>query len=372
MADALKTFFSPTLVRRIGASIEAVHPGFRTKAFVRDACDGLDALELLDRGRKIAAALHVHLPASYPEAVAVIVRSLGAEHANDELEGAGMAPFFYLPHTMFVATHGLEHFDVSMRAQHELTRRFTCEFSIRPFLERYPEETLAVLARWTKDRSPHVRRLVSEGTRPKLPWAPRVRWIEREPQRLLPLLEALKDDPASVVRRSVANHLNDLWKSHPDLVNDVAARWLDGAAEERRAMVKHALRSAVKKGDRRALALLGFGAAPRIAIERIAFAPRRVSIGGRTRIEVTLRSTSARAQSLVVDLAVHFVKARGKTGEKVFKVATATLAPREVMTFGKNVSLAVHTTRKPNPGRHHVELLVNGARFDVGGFAVVG
>ncbi|MDF2698286.1 MAG: hypothetical protein K0S65_6669, partial [Labilithrix sp.] len=131
MADALKTFFSPSLVKQLGRSLAAAHPDFPERAFVRDATRGLDELELLARGRHIAQAMHAHLPSDYPTAIEVIVRSLGEEHSSDELEGVGMAPFFYLPHVTYVADYGLDHFALSMQAQHELTRRFTCEFSIR-------------------------------------------------------------------------------------------------------------------------------------------------------------------------------------------------------------------------------------------------
>lgn len=376
MADSLKSFFSPALVRRIAESIAAVHPEFPRRPFVKDATRGLDELELLARGRQIAGALHRHLPDRYEDAVEVLVRSLGPRHASDELEGVGMAPFFYLPHTIFVATHGLgpEHFEISMRAQHVLTQRFTCELSIRPFLEHHRDRTLAILREWTSDPSPHVRRLVSEGTRPRLPWAPRVSWIEREPERVLPLLEALKDDPTTLVRRSVANHLNDLSKSHPKMVAEIAQRWLsEKNSSERRALVKHALRSAIKRGDPSALATLGFGRAPEIAISNIAFVPRRVAIGKNVRIAFSILSKKKRGkQSLAVDLIVHFVKKNGNASAKVFKVGVAELNANEAVTFAKVISLAVHTTRKPNPGRHRIEAAINGQRFDLGAFIVTG
>lgn len=370
MAEALKSFFSPALVQRIAASFTAVHPKFPASAFVRDATRGLDRLELLARGHHITAAMAKHLPARYPDAVDVIVRSLGPVHDTDELEGVGMGPFFYLPHVFFVATHGLDHFELSMRAQHALTQRFTCEWSIRPFLERFPEATLATLDVWSRDPSPHVRRLVSEGTRPLLPWATRVGWLMREPKRVLPLLERLKDDPASVVRRSVANHLNDLSKAQPGLVCDVAERWLDGATDARRALVKHALRTCVKRGDARALALLGFGGVPSADVTNVVFTPKRVPIGGSVRVSFDVVSTARRPQSLAVDLVVAFVKARGQASEKVFKVGTATLAARETASFAKRVSVAVHTTRTPYPGRHEAFAAINGERRKLGAFVV--
>jgi 3-methyladenine DNA glycosylase AlkC len=369
MAEPLKVFFDRALVERIASSFAEVWPAFPKKSFVREASRGLDALELKARAGQIAAALGASLPADFPEAARVVVASLGPRHATDELEGAGMGPFFYLPHTMWVASAGLEHFDEAMAAQHELTQRFTCEFSVRPFLERYPERTLARLVEWTGDPSAHVRRLVSEGTRSRLPWASRVRWLDDHPERVLPLLEALKDDPSSMVRRSVANHLNDLGKHRPDLVLPLAARWLDGASEDRRKLVRHALRSAIKRGERGALALLGHGARPAIAATAT-MTPKRVRIGDAVRIAVTVESTSDAPQPLNLDLEVAFVKVRGER-PKVFKLAQITLAPGAKATVEKRVSLAVHTTRTPRPGRHEVALLANGERYPVGAFSVV-
>src|SRR5918995_6387073 len=232
MAEPLKLFFSPELVRRLSADIERAHQAFPARNFVRQACAGLDKLELMDRGKHISRVLAAHLPQSYPEAIEVLLRSLGPEHATNELVGVGMAPFYYLPHVLFVAERGLDHFDVSMRAQYELTKRFSAESSIRPYITKYPERTLAVLRKWTGDPNAHVRRLVSEGTRLRLPWAARVPWLDAHPERVLELLDLLKDDPSTLVRRSVANSLNDLGKLDPDLLMRTCARWLKGATDD--------------------------------------------------------------------------------------------------------------------------------------------
>ena len=370
MADTLKTFFSPSLVRRLAADLARVHPEFPADSFVKSACTGLDALKLLDRGRHIARALATHLPSSYPDAIDVLLRSLGPEHATDELVGVGMAPFFYLPHTIFVADYGLEHFDLSMRAQCELTKRFSAESSIRPYIARDPERVMTVLHAWTKDDNAHVRRLVSEGTRLRLPWAPRVAWLDANPERVLALLELLKDDRSTMVRRSVANNLNDLGKIRPDLLIRRAAAWLEDGTPDRRSLVEHALRSAVKRGDRDALRLLGFGKKPSVSLKQVTFDPRRVRIGGRVTMTFDLRSRSQARQDLLIDVAVHFVKARG-TAAKVFKVTRLVLAPRESVSLKTAFSLAVHTTRVPQPGRHVVDVIVNGHTMRAGSFDVV-
>ncbi|HKY20319.1 MAG TPA: hypothetical protein VJM31_03795 [Vicinamibacterales bacterium] len=371
MAEQLKTFFSNALVRRLAREIAGVHPGFPQRAFIKDACRGLDALELLDRGRHIAQALGTHLPPAYPEAVKILLRSLGPEHATDELIGVGMAPFFYLPHTLFVAERGREHFDLSMKAQYELTKRFSAEGSIRPYIVRDPERAMTFLKTWATDTNAHVRRLVSEGTRLRLPWAPRVAWLDQNPERVLALLDLLKDDPSTMVRRSVANNLNDLGKLRPDLLISTAGIWLRDAAPERQQLVEHALRSAVKRGDAGALGLLGYGQEPRVSVEAVAFKPRRARIGGSVEMTFALKSTSKRRQQLLVDVAVHFVKARGVGAPKVFKLGRTELLPGKRVDLKTRFSLAIHTTRVPRPGRHVVDVIVNGRAIRAGAFEVM-
>lgn len=371
MADALKTFFSRALVRRLATDLHRAQPDFPSAKFIKAATTGLDDLELLDRGRHIARAMAEYLPASYPDAVDVLLRSLGPEHASDELVGAGMTPFYYLPHTLFVAERGLDDFDLSMRAQYEVTKRFSAESSIRPYIAKDPDRTLDYLRRWARDPNPHVRRLVSEGTRLRLPWAGRVAWLDANPDRVIGLLDLLKDDPASVVRRSVANNLNDLGKVHPALLIRTCEAWLKDASSDRRALIEHALRSAVKRGDQGALGLLGYGQKAAVSVDRVRLRPKRVAIGQRVSIGFELHNRTRSSQEVLVDLAVHFVKASGRTSPKVFKVGRTTLTPRGRQAFATSVSLAVHTTRKPRPGVHNLDVLVNGRPHSIGAFTVV-
>ena len=371
VAPTLKSYFGRETVERIAALISAVHPAFPAAAFVADAARGLASRELLARGDHVAAALRRHLPPDYREAVGILTRSLGPELGADGFEGLGMAPFVYLPYVAFVREWGLRDFDASMAAQHALTRRFTAEWSIRPFLDAEPERTLAVLRAWAEDPSPHVRRLVSEGTRPRLPWAPRLRRFGRDPRPALALLERLRDDPSPYVRRSVANHLNDVGKDHPDLLVETCRRWLHGATPERRKLVAHALRSLVKQGHREALALLGHGAAPRVAVRGARVEPDRARVGESVRFRATLASRSRAAQRLAVDLAVHYVKANGAARPKVFKLRVVELAPGGAVELGKTLSLAQMSTRRHHAGVHEVDLLVNGVRLPAARFEIV-
>jgi len=370
VAEPLKNFFDRTLVASIAADLGRVHPALEQAAFVREAVRGMAALTLMQRAGHIADAMHRHLPADYPEAVRLLVASVA--RPVDREAGGAMAPFRYLPHTMYVARHGLAHFAASMAAQHALTQHFTAEFSIRPFLVRHPAETHAQLLAWTDDPSVHVRRLVSEGTRPRLPWAERLPMYQKEPAPVLALLERLKDDAEPYVQRSVANNLNDIAKDHPDRVVALCTRWLDGATPGRRWIVKHALRSLVKRGHRGALHLLGVGEVPAVTLREVRLTPKRVRLGESLTLSLSLVSTAARAQELVVDFAVHFVKARGEPRPKVFKLKRLTLPAHGEAALGARVSFAAMTTRKHYPGVHRVDLLVNGEPMHLGEFVVWG
>ncbi|MBL9189723.1 MAG: hypothetical protein JNK23_19735 [Opitutaceae bacterium] len=259
--SSLADLLGPEAIACLAHNLSVVHRNFEAGAFRRAAETGLAPLGITQRGAHLAAALRAHLPSRYEDAIEVLLRSLTPPlQATDDL---GLGVFFYLPHVCFVATYGLDEahnggrdpFETSMRAQHEITRRFSAEFSIRPFLIRWPERTLARLREWTRDADPHVRRLCSEGTRPRLPWAPRIPAFVRDPRPALPILEALKDDPDLYVRRSVANHLGDIAKDHPALVFEICGRWVDGASAERKWLIRHAVRHPAKKGVAAALRL---------------------------------------------------------------------------------------------------------------------
>jgi 3-methyladenine DNA glycosylase AlkC len=364
MAEPLKNSFGPEVVRKIARMTAAVHGDFPAAAFTRETLAGYEPLDLMARARKIARTLRQHLPKSYPQAARILIASLGRR-----ADGAGeKVPFLLLPHSFLVAEYGLDDFEISMRAQYEITKRFTSEFGIRPFLERHPRETLARLHEWARDSDEHVRRLVSEGTRPRLPWAPRLRAFQKDPRPVLELLELLKDDPALYVRRSVANSLNDIGKDHPQLLVATAKRWMKDASPERAWIVRHALRSAVKRGDASALAVLGFAGGGKVAVSEASITPKRARPGGSVSIAFNVTNNDPKPRQVLVDFRVHFVKARGKTGPKVFKMKAVALGAGESLRLEKKVSLAEMTTRRHYAGRHEVDAIVNGRTQHLGAF----
>ncbi|MDD4912114.1 MAG: hypothetical protein PHP57_07445 [Sideroxydans sp.] len=369
MAEALKNQFGADIPVKIAGMIGAVSKRFDAQRFVSDTLEGYEALELKPRAQHIARMLRKHLPQDYAQAVEILTASLGPK--IEQTDNFGMVTFLYFPHVMFVAEYGLEHFDVSMSFQYELTQRFTAEFSIRPYLEKYPEATLAQLHLWATDSSPHVRRLVSEGSRPRLPWASHLKRFQQDPRPVLALLELLKDDPELYVRRSVANNLNDIGKDHPELLFETARHWLQDASEERNWLVRHALRSAVKRGETGALDAMGYGKAAQVEIGDIRITPNRAQMGGAVTLAFALTNPTKHAQDILVDLRIHFIKSNGKANAKVFKLKAVTLASLETIPMQKKISLAEMTTRKHYPGRHEVDVLLNGEAIRLGSFELI-
>jgi 3-methyladenine DNA glycosylase AlkC len=367
-SQPFKNYYDAALVQDLAAKIAAVYPSFPSAAFIADVVPRLEPLELKARVRLIADSLRRHLPSDYPHAVQILLKILGPEIPVE----AGMfnAGWGLMPVAQFVETYGLNHVDCSLDAMYAITKRHTAEFAIRPFIIQDTDRVLARLCEWLHDPSPHVRRWVSEGTRPRLPWGKRLEVFIRNPHLTLELLEQLKDDPEPYVRKSVANHLNDIAKDHPQLVVQLTARWYAEGGEARRWIVRHGLRTLVKQGDPAALAVLGIDAQAEVRAAHFSLEPANIRIGETVRLGLTLVNDSQDVQDIVVDIIVHFLKANGTHSPKVFKWTTRRCEPGETITLEKNLTVRPVTTRRLYPGRHPIDVQVNGrilarAAFDL-------
>jgi 3-methyladenine DNA glycosylase AlkC len=349
MGEPFKNLINRRTVADIGAALVAAWPAFPRESFEQHACAGLDGLELKARAMHLCAALEATLPPDFAQAADVLQVSIDA----------GLSGWALWPIGEYVARHGQQAVDRALEVLHALTQRFTAEWAIRPFIVKHPEPTFSALLRWTRDPSPHVRRLASEGSRPRLPWGMQLKALIDDPSPTLPLLEALLDDDSEYVRRSVANHLNDIARDHPGLIADWLERHLPGASPKRRSLLRHASRSLVKRGDPRVLAAWGLGARLR-GEAALAVTPARVKLGDGVTLEVTLRSRGKAGQALVVDYAVHHVKANGRSSPKVFKGWTLELAAGQTRSLVKRHAIKPITTRRYFSGMHRVQLLVNG------------
>lgn len=357
---AFKHLLDETRIEQIGLALHEVCDDFDNRHFVKSAQERLCALELKDRVRQVIASLHAALPQPFSAAVNAIVQAVewdGRLRAGDERWLRGFAAW---PLIDYIGEHGLDELELSLSALRRLTSRFSAEFAIRPFLDRYPRQTLAPLTTWVNDPDEHVRRLVSEGTRPLLPWGMHLVKFREDPEPVLALLESLKSDPSEYVRRSVANNLNDISKDHPERVVERCAQWSRDADHNRHRLIKRALRTLVKRGHPGALSVLGFATFVEVDVGNVEVFPKRVSQGEEFELQFPLRSTGDDVQDVLVDYAVHFVKANGSRSPKVFKLKTLRLAKGEGVLVRKKHSMRAVTTRVHYPGTHLVEVLVNG------------
>ena len=374
MPEPFKNFFNLETIDGMAAHFRRAWSDFDQAGFVRAASADLESLELKQRSARITAAMASHLPDDFERAGAIMLASLAPAHDGDtsgaSLGAGGIAGWAVMPMTAYVGEHGLGHFDLSMTLLKEMTKRFSSEFGIRFFLLDDPERTLAKLMQWATDPDHHVRRLCSEGTRPRLPWAMQLPAFIANPAPLLPILDQLKDDPSEYVRRSVANNLNDIAKDHPDLVARIAARWLNGASRERQQLVRHACRTLIKQGHRPTLKALGYGR-PKVTVTGLTIETPEVVFGDALAFNLVLASTSDAPQPLIIDYAIHHRKANGGTSAKVFKWKTVTLQPGERHETSRRHSIRKITTRQYYPGTHGLEILINGASVASDAFELI-
>ncbi len=373
MAEPFKNLFNEQIITSMGAHLTNAWPEFDCSGFTAMATNNLDALELKERSMQITKALVAFLPDDFEHAATVMLESLAPEDGyeidwNDSDEG--IVGWAIMPMVDYVGLHGLEHFDLSMTLFKEMTKRSSSEFGIRFFILAEPERTLSVLKTWLDDPNHHVRRLISEGTRPRLPWAMRLPVFIENPAPVLLLLEALKDDKEEYVRRSVANNLNDIAKDHPDIVAQIAKQWLKGADKNRKKLVRHACRTLIKQGHKATLKALGYDA-PCVKLEKLDISTPHVEFGEALYFEMSLISTSEQEQNLIIDYAIHHRKANGKTSPKIFKWKTGTLAPSETLFAKRKHAIKKITTRTYYPGIHRLEIFVNGVSLDSKEFELI-
>jgi 3-methyladenine DNA glycosylase AlkC len=304
----------------------------------------------LERNNLIRDLLQEYLPKDFPQAVQILISSLGSEILHCEL--TGFDAFVVMSQCDFVAKYGLDHFELSMQALYEMTKRFTAEGAIRAFIQKYPDQTLKRLAEWAEDENCHVRRLVSEGMRPRLPLAPRLPQFIKDPRPVLHLLDKLKADPELMVRRSVANNLNDIVKDNPELVMKTLKEWQKMKNKGTQWIIGHASRTLVKQGYEDALALLGYPSDLAVRVQRLQLHKTIIQMGEDLIFEFEVQSKGDTSQNLMIDYVIHHMKANGKLAPKVFKLAKKKLKSRETLQLFKKHSFQQISTRKYYSGNH--------------------
>ena len=367
MAEPLKNLFSRSLIEPFALEIREVWEEFPTQKFLNQVFDkNWESLELKQRVRHISQALRATLPPEYPEALDFVTKTTERYlHRHGE-----KLTFVYTFLPDFVEAHGVDYPDHSIPALETLTQWSSAEFAVRPFLLRYHERMCAQMLLWSKHPSAMVRRLSSEGIRPRLPWGMGVPMLKRDPSPILPILENLKNDPAETVRRSVANNLNDIAKDHPELVLSFAERWL-GQSAETDWIVRHACRGLLKKGNAAALAHFGF----QKGLEGIEISnfqvSEKVSIGGRLEFSFSIKNTANIPAQIRLEYGIDYQTLSGKISSKVFKIKELEIRSGQLENIARHQRFQDFTTRKHYAGPHTLRILLNGAAMTVQEFTVV-
>ncbi|MNZ54959.1 hypothetical protein D3C78_728730 [compost metagenome] len=357
---ALKEIFNAERFEHIATQLCAVYPPFDARAFLAMANDGLSELSVMQRMARVGDCLHAVLPLNYEQTLDIL----------HPLAPRLNSSFVSMCLPQYVATYGMHAYESSMAALKYLTRFGSSEFAVRHFLRSDFERSIALMHDWSLDANEHVRRLASEGSRPRLPWSFRLERVQADPSLAAAILDNLKADSSLYVRKSVANHLNDITKDHPEWVLGLIEGW--SLEDPRTAWIaKHALRSLIKQGNRRALAIIGAGGRPEVRIIDLKVNPPVIALGQTITLSFAITSTTENSQRLVIDYAIDYVKANGSTSAKVFKLKALTLPGNASEAVSRGQQIKELTTRRHYAGRHAVHVVVNGERLASTAFEIV-
>jgi len=350
MAERLKDmFFTQSSMETFAEMIQQFYPEFDKKNFIALVFDATFAdKELKDKMRHTTQCLRKTLPKSYKESLVILKKA--APHAKG---------FEALSLPDYVATFGMEDWDLSLPALYHFTKYSTSELAIRPFLAKDPEKVMALMNEWAEDKDPKVRRFASEGCRPRLPWAMALPKFKKDPSPILPVLEKLKNDESEDVRRSVANNLNDISKDNPEVVLGICESW-HGQSKNTDKIVKHACRTMLKAGDKRALLIFGYSDPSTMIVNNFKLEKTQIKIGENVRFSFDL--TLKKESKVRLEYAISYVKAKGQLSAKVFKITENDYAPGSI-TVSRKHSLADMSTRKHFPGTHYIAIIVNGVEM---------
>lgn len=360
MSYQLKDLYSPEFYNRFAGILENLIDGFDKQRFTTLIFDDLwEQRELKDRMWHTSIILHEFFPKDFEKGGPLVLDVVNALRADNFLEAS--LEFMFLPD--YVERYGMNHFDTSVMVFEELTKFTSCEFAVRPFIVKYPEKMMEVMVTWSKHQNHHVRRLASEGSRPRLPWAMALPDFKKDPTLVLPILENLKADESEYVRRSVANNLNDIAKDNPKITLSISERWFGNSVDTDK-LVKHACRTLLKQGNTKALKLFGYGDPENLEVSNFEVHTPKVAVGEYLEFSFRLKNISSTAQKIRLEYCVYYQKANGTLSGKVFKISEKSIEAGEVIDVNRKQSFKIISTRKYHPGLHEVSVIINGEEKD--------
>jgi len=345
----LKDEYNKIFIAELGTKISKSNPAFDSKSFSQSIINAdWEERTLKDRMRVITHNIHSHLNLPYPKQIEILSQIVP--------NFSGLKGMVFPD---FIQVYGLDDLTISLKAIERFTQYSTAEFAIRPFIEKYPLQTMQQMEAWSLHKNHHLRRLASEGCRPKLPWASFLKAFITDPGPTLPILEHLKNDDSLYIRKSVANHLNDISKDNPKLVLEICKNWF-GKTKHTNWIVKHALRTLLKKGDKNALAIFGLDNSKKLEIENLSLSEKTIQIGSFIHFEFDINNTAKEERGIRLEYKIAFVKANESTSDKVFQISTFSLKANSSQHIKRKQWFKELSTRKHYPGKHKITLIVNG------------
>lgn len=327
--------------------------------------DEFEQYELKQRMTHTAKVLNVFMPDNFDQAAIAIKNIIeNLRSANIEQESV---EYMFLPE--YIAMYGLDDYDSSIPAFEYITQFTSCEFAVRPFILKYEDRMLAQMLAWSNHEHNRVKRLASEGSRTRLPWAMALPMLKLDPTPLLPILNNLKQDTCKIVRRSVANNLNDISKDNPDVVIELARKW-QGLSQEVDAVVKHGCRTLLKQGEPQILKLFGFDS-DRIVLSDFKIITPRVKIGNHLEFSCSISNEDDKTRLLRLEYGMYYLKQNGSLSKKVFKISEREIKPHTVYKIKRRQSFKIITTRRFYTGTHRLSIIVNGQESQTKDFKLV-
>lgn len=378
MAESFKNMYDEQFFDKFTKDLKLVINDFDACEFISRIMDNeWEDREYKQRIAHITTVLKKFLPPDYKDAIAKILELLDCvKHILPDFSQIDDAKFGLLTLEYglilgnYVEQYGLDDYETSVKAIEKITQFTTCEFVTHPFILKYPDKMMAQMLVWSKHEHWAVRRLASEGCRPRLPWAMALPNLKNDPAPIIPILENLKNDPARFVRLSVANNLNDIAKDHPEIVVFLAKKWY-GESAEVDWVVKHGCRTLLKQGNSEVLEIFGLGDVKNISIGNFQILTPKIKVGDSLEFSFNLLNSSKEKNKVRLEYGLYYQKANGTLSKKVCKISEKEYNGNSVTQINRKHSFRVVTTRKFHPGLHQVALIINGHEFEKHDFELI-
>lgn len=367
MAEPLKNLYSTDFYHQLSSQLNQVIPDFNSEQFQKEIfCSSWDKKELKDRMKHTADVLATLLPENFQDAAKNIY--LLTEIAKTKQ--SKWDSFLYLFLADYIERFGINHFDIACKLIEKVTQLSSCEFAVRPFIIKYDKQMTDQMLLWSSHENYHVRRLATEGIRPRLPWAMALPLFKKDPSRILPILENLKNDPSEYVRKSVANNLNDITKDNPEIVLSLIKKWKN-LSKETDWIIKHGTRTLLKQGNPDIITFYGLNQSNDITLNQFSIKTPIVSIGSSLNFEFELKNNDTKAHLVRLEYAIYYLRKNNTHSKKVFKISEKETPSLSKIIIKRKQSFKVISTRKFYPGTQKISIIINGLEKDILEFELI-